>query len=79
VVSQQRLRAPRTGPPLHGVPTWFFFHRGKRPAGRPAGMALGQFEAAVAAARVRKSGPPERKAMQACRKFAPRAQAIEKN
>jgi len=51
VVSQQRLRAPRTGPPLHGVPTWFFFHRGKRPAGRPAGMALGQFEAAVAAAR----------------------------
>jgi hypothetical protein len=29
--------------------------------------------------RVRKSGPPETKAMQACRKFAPRAQAIEKN
>ncbi|CAI8697389.1 Thioredoxin [Burkholderia sp. IT-111MI5] len=24
---------------LHGVPTWFFFHRGKRSAARRAGMA----------------------------------------
>jgi hypothetical protein len=36
---------------LHGVPTWFFFHRGKR-LGRATGWhGLGQFEAAVAAAR----------------------------
>ncbi|WP_341313173.1 thioredoxin family protein [Paraburkholderia sp. IMGN_8] len=36
---------------LHGVPTWFFFHRGKR-LGRATGWhRLGQFEAAVAAAR----------------------------
>jgi len=51
VVSQQRLRAPRTGPPLHGVPTWFSSIVASVLAGRPAGMALGQFEAAVAAAR----------------------------
>ena len=36
---------------LHGVPTWFFFHHGKR-LGRATGWhGLGQFEAAVAAAR----------------------------
>jgi hypothetical protein len=36
---------------LHGVPTWFFFFRGKR-LGRATGWhGLGQFEAAVAAAR----------------------------
>ncbi|QQC62487.1 thioredoxin family protein [Paraburkholderia ginsengisoli] len=36
---------------LHGVPTWFFFYRGKR-LGRATGWhGLGQFEAAVAAAR----------------------------
>ena len=36
---------------LHGVPTWFFFHRGKR-LGRATGWhGVGQFEAAVAAAR----------------------------
>ncbi|MFM0335353.1 thioredoxin family protein [Paraburkholderia fungorum] len=36
---------------LHGVPTWFFFHRGRR-LGRATGWhGLGQFEAAVAAAR----------------------------
>ena len=36
---------------LHGVPTWFFFHRGKR-LGRATGWhGLGQFQAAVAAAR----------------------------
>jgi hypothetical protein len=33
------------------VPTWFFFHRGKR-LGRATGWhGLGQFQAAVAAAR----------------------------
>jgi hypothetical protein len=33
------------------VPTWFFFHRGKR-LGRATGWhGLGQFEAAVGAAR----------------------------
>jgi hypothetical protein len=26
---------------LHGVPTWFFFHRGRRLAGRPASTASG--------------------------------------
>ncbi|AOR67581.1 thiol reductase thioredoxin [Burkholderia stabilis] len=36
---------------LHGVPTWFFFHRGKR-LGRATGWhGLGQFQAAVSAAR----------------------------
>jgi hypothetical protein len=36
---------------LHGVPTWFFFHRGKR-LGRATGWhGLAQFEAAVAGAR----------------------------
>ncbi|TDN67493.1 thioredoxin family protein [Paraburkholderia sp. BL10I2N1] len=36
---------------LHGVPTWYFFHRGKR-LGRATGRhGLAQFEAAVAAAR----------------------------
>ena len=36
---------------LHSVPTWLFFYRGKR-LGRAAGWrSLGQFEAAVAAAR----------------------------
>ncbi|HEY4351188.1 MAG TPA: thioredoxin family protein [Paraburkholderia sp.] len=36
---------------LHGVPTWFFFHRGKR-LGRATGWhGIAQFEAAVAAAR----------------------------
>ncbi|AUT60402.1 thioredoxin family protein [Paraburkholderia terrae] len=36
---------------LHGVPTWFFFHRGRR-LGRATGWhGLAQFEAAVAAAR----------------------------
>jgi hypothetical protein len=36
---------------LHGVPTWFFFYRGKR-LGRATGWhGVGQFEAAVAAAR----------------------------
>jgi hypothetical protein len=36
---------------LHGVPTWFFFHRGER-LGRATGWhGLAQFEAAVAAAR----------------------------
>ncbi|MGF6769158.1 thiol:disulfide interchange protein [Paraburkholderia sp. GAS199] len=38
---------------LHGVPSWFFFYRGKR-LGRVTGWhGIGQFEAAVAAARVR--------------------------
>ncbi|WP_109480962.1 thioredoxin family protein [Paraburkholderia sp. C35] len=38
---------------LHGVPTWFFFHRGKR-LGRATGWhGLAQFEAAVSAARER--------------------------
>ena len=38
---------------LHGVPTWFFFHRGKR-LGRATGWhGLAQFEAAVCAARER--------------------------
>ncbi|SAL73455.1 thioredoxin protein [Caballeronia terrestris] len=36
---------------LHGVPTWFFFYRGKR-LGRATGWhGIGQFGAAVAAAR----------------------------
>jgi hypothetical protein len=36
---------------LHGVPTWFFFYRGKR-LGRATGWhGLGQFQAAVAGAR----------------------------
>jgi hypothetical protein len=36
---------------LHGVPTWFFFYRGKR-LGRATGWhGLAQFQAAVAAAR----------------------------
>ena len=36
---------------LHGVPTWFFFHRGKR-LGRATGWhGIAQFEAAVKAAR----------------------------
>jgi len=36
---------------LHGAPTWLFFYRGKR-LGRASGwLSLGQFEAAVAAAR----------------------------
>lgn len=36
---------------LHGAPTWFFFYRGKR-LGRATGWhGLGQFQAAVAAAR----------------------------
>jgi hypothetical protein len=36
---------------LHGVPTWYFFHRGKR-LGRATGWhGLGQFQAAVAAVR----------------------------
>ncbi|WP_323121820.1 thioredoxin family protein [Burkholderia alba] len=45
---------------LHGVPTWFFFHGGKR-LGRATGWhGLGQFEAAVAAARAKiaASGSP---------------------
>jgi hypothetical protein len=38
---------------LHGVPTWFFFHRGRR-LGRATGWhGLGQFEAAVSAARAK--------------------------
>lgn len=38
---------------LHGVPTWFFFYRGKR-LGRATGWhGLAQFEAAVAAARAK--------------------------
>ncbi|AOJ01020.1 thioredoxin protein [Burkholderia mayonis] len=38
---------------LHGVPTWFFFRRGKR-LGRATGWrGLAQFEAAVAAARAK--------------------------
>ncbi|AIO65928.1 thioredoxin family protein [Burkholderia oklahomensis] len=38
---------------LHGVPTWFFFRRGKR-LGRVTGWhGLAQFEAAVAAARAK--------------------------
>ncbi|MFM0209386.1 hypothetical protein PQQ96_18435 [Paraburkholderia sediminicola] len=36
---------------LHGVPTWFFFYRGKR-LGRATGRhGLGHFEAAIAASR----------------------------
>jgi hypothetical protein len=36
---------------LHGVPTWFFFHRGRR-LGRATGWhGIAQFEAATAAAR----------------------------
>jgi thiol:disulfide interchange protein len=52
---------------LHGVPTWFFFHRGKR-LGRATGWhGLAQFAAAVEAARekMRAAGGP--------------APAIEKN
>jgi hypothetical protein len=42
---------------LHGVPTWFFFHRGKR-LGRATGWhGLAQFEAAVAAAREKIRAP----------------------
>ncbi|MCU9954086.1 thioredoxin family protein [Burkholderia sp. BKH01] len=38
---------------LHGVPTWFFFHRGKR-LGRATGWhGLAQFQAAVSAARAK--------------------------
>lgn len=38
---------------LHGVPTWFFFYRGKR-LGRATGWhGLGQFSAAVDAARAK--------------------------
>ncbi|KWI94746.1 thioredoxin protein [Burkholderia ubonensis] len=38
---------------LHGVPTWFFFHRGRR-LGRATGWhGLAQFQAAVAAARAK--------------------------
>ncbi|HVW49914.1 MAG TPA: thioredoxin family protein [Trinickia sp.] len=38
---------------LHGVPTWFFFHRGKR-LGRATGWhGLAQFAAAVDAARAK--------------------------
>lgn len=38
---------------LHGVPTWFFFHRGKR-LGRATGWhGLAQFTAAVDAARAK--------------------------
>jgi hypothetical protein len=41
---------------LHGVPTWFFFHRGKR-LGRATGWhGIAQFAAAVEAARA-KIGP----------------------
>lgn len=36
---------------LHGVPTWFFLYRGKRPGRATGWHGLGQFEAAVAAAR----------------------------
>ena len=36
---------------LHGVPTWFFFHRGKRLGWATGWHGLAQFEAAVAAAR----------------------------
>ncbi|CAG4902374.1 thioredoxin family protein [Paraburkholderia saeva] len=46
---------------LHGVPTWFFFYRGKR-LGRATGWhGIGQFEAAVAAARakIRAAAPGE--------------------
>ena len=46
---------------LHGVPTWFFFHRGKR-LGRATGWhGIGQFEAAVAAAlaKIRAAAPDE--------------------
>lgn len=36
---------------LHGVPVWYFFHRGRR-LGRATGWhGIGQFQAAVAAAR----------------------------
>jgi hypothetical protein len=53
---------------LHGVPTWFFFDRGKR-LGRATGWhGLGQFEAAVATAREKIRGAAIRK-----------QQAIEKN
>lgn len=38
---------------LHGVPVWFFFHQGKR-LGRATGWhGMGQFAAAVGAARAR--------------------------
>ncbi|MGF6767223.1 MULTISPECIES: thioredoxin family protein [Paraburkholderia] len=48
---------------LHGVPTWFFFHRGKR-LGRATGWhGLGQFEAAVAAARGKAAAKAVSKAM----------------
>ena len=48
---------------LHGVPTWFFFHRGKR-LGRATGWhGLGQFEAAVAAARGKVAAKAVSKAM----------------
>ncbi|RQS17328.1 thioredoxin family protein [Burkholderia sp. Bp8998] len=41
---------------LHGVPTWFFFHRGKR-LGRATGWhGLAQFQAAVSAARAKTAG-----------------------
>ncbi len=36
---------------LHGVPTWFFFYRGKRLGPATGWHGLGQFEAAAAAAR----------------------------
>ncbi|CAB3769889.1 hypothetical protein LMG29542_06215 [Paraburkholderia humisilvae] len=52
---------------LHGVPTWFFFHRGKR-LGRATGWhGLAQFEAAVAAAREKIRAASGRDAVQAVR------------
>jgi hypothetical protein len=43
---------------LHGVPTWFFFHRGKR-LGRATGWhGMAQFAAAVDAARAKTSLEP---------------------
>ncbi|MEM5344083.1 thioredoxin family protein [Paraburkholderia azotifigens] len=56
---------------LHGVPTWFFFHRGKR-LGRVTGWhGLAQFEAAVAAAREKiraagSGGPAQRRPDRDC-------------
>jgi hypothetical protein len=46
---------------LHGVPVWYFFHRGRR-LGRATGWhGIGQFQAAVAAAR-EKAAQPDRTA-----------------
>ncbi len=70
---------------LHGVPTWFFFYRGKR-LGRATGWhGLGQFEAAVLAAREKmraasdRAGIPEADAEAETDRKTGKKPSIEKN